>query len=197
VYRLRKARKERGLDVVLDQRAWPLEIINRQGTPKPIVRNEVAVLANHEPELYSRYDADSWPSTFLPAFELVAAARRVAGLAGAEEADWAVRMRFFRSSADVSVRHELEQAAKDAGLDVDAVMHVWETEPVRADVMADYRRSLDLPIKGSPQVFWPDGGATHLPGIEMEIVRGIPRIRSDDPDEPGRLLETSVRASER
>jgi predicted DsbA family dithiol-disulfide isomerase len=193
VSRLRKARDQRGLDVVLDQRPWPLELINRQGTPREVVEPEMCVLANHEPEIFSRFDGESWPSTFLPAFELVAAARRVGGPEAAEAADWAVRLRFFRESADVSVRHELEQAARDAGLDADAVMRVWETEPVRADVLADYRRSKDLHIKGSPQVFWADGSASHLPGLKMEIVRGIPRVLFDDPEEPGRLLEASLR----
>ena len=188
VCRLRRARERHGLDVVFDPRAWPLELVNEQGTPYGIVTAEIAVLASHEPEVFSRFDGESWPSTFMPAFELVAAARRFGGPQAAEAADWAVRLQFFREGADVSQVHELRRAAAAAGLDADAVMHAWENEPVRADVLADYRASADLPIQGSPQVFWPDGSTTHNPGFALRYERGLPRIEASDPAEPGRLL---------
>lgn len=194
-HRLRAARDAAGLDVVFDQRAWPLELVNGSGTPRHIVVQETAVLANHEPELFSAYRNDSWPSAFLPAFELVAAARRVHGLRAAEDVDYHLRLAFFRDSVDVSIRAGLEEALREAAkasadIDVDAVLAAWDTEPVRADVLADYRRSQDLPIQGSPQVFWPDGATTHNPGMnDHGWVRGIPRIHSTDPDAPARLLQ--------
>lgn len=189
VHRLRRARDAHGLAVVFDQRAWPLEWVNKGGTPRHIVEPETAVLAQHEPELFSRFQGASWPSTTLPAFELVAAARRAFGLRAAEDVDYHLRLRFFRDSADVSLRHELWQAAADAGLNADKVLNVWQTEPVRADVVADYARSHELPIQGSPQIFWPDGSTTHNPGMtDHEWVRGIPRVGHVEPDEPERLL---------
>lgn len=189
VHRLRRARDEHGLDVVFDQRAWPLEWVNESGSPRHIVEPETAVLANHEPELFSKFSGDSWPSTFLPAFELVAAARRAFGVRAAEDVDHALRLRFFRDSADVSLRHELRAACELAGVDADAVLDVWQTQPVRADVVADYTRSLELPIQGSPQVFWPDGSTTHNPGMtDHEWVRGVPRIASADAAACERLL---------
>jgi len=193
VHRLRRERERQGLDVVFELRAWPLELINEEGTPRRIMEQEIAVLGNHEPELFSRFDGESWPSTFMPAFELVAAARRVGGARAAEEVDYALRRRFFRSSADVSLRHELRQAVLDAGLDAGAVMHVWDTEPVRADVLTDYERSKELPIQGSPTVFWPNGERTVNPGFTVEFVRGLPRILDADPTEPGRLLARAMR----
>lgn len=189
VHRLRSARDRHELDVVFDQRAWPLEWVNESGSPRHIVEPETAVLAGHEPELFSRFRGESWPSTFLPAFELVAAARRVAGPRAAEDVDYALRVRFFRDSADVSIRYELAQACKQAGVDTDAVLATWDSEPVRADVVADYARSAQLPIQGSPQVFWPDGSTTHNPGMtDHQWVRGIPRIASTDPGACERLL---------
>lgn len=189
VHRLRRARDEHGFDVVFDQRAWPLEWVNESGSPRHIVEPETAVLANHEPELFSKFSGDSWPSTFLPAFELVAAARRAFGVRAAEDVDHALRLRFFRDSADVSLRHELRAACELAGVDADAVLDVWQTQPVRADVVADYTRSLELPIQGSPQVFWPDGSTTHNPGMtDHEWVRGVPRIASADAAACERLL---------
>ena len=198
VHRLRAARDAAGLDVVFDQRAWPLELVNESGTPHAIVTQETAVLANHEPELFSRFSGDSWPSTFLPAFELVAATRRAHGLRAAEDVDYHLRLAFFRDSVDVSIRAGLARAlaaavAAGAELDTDKVLAIWDAEPVRADVLDDYSRSLDLPIQGSPQVFWPDGTTTYNPGMtDHEWVRGIPRVHSADPETPGRLLREKL-----
>ncbi len=201
VHRLRAARDEHGLDVVFDQRAWPLELVNGSGTPRHIVPEEAAVLANHEPEIFSRFSGDSWPSTFLPAFELVAAARRCHDIRAAEDVDYQLRRAFFRHSVDVSIRAGLERALRKAAtddpeLDTDAVMAEWDRGTVRADVLDDYRRSLELPIQGSPQVFWPDGSTTHNPGMnDHEWVRGIPRLRSTDPQAPSRLLRQALARS--
>ena len=194
VHRLRRARDAENLDVVLDPRPWPLEWVNGRGTPRATVEPEVAVLSTYEPDLFSAYTDDSWPSSFLPAFELVAAARRVGGATAAEDVDYALRLAFFRYSVDVSVRAGLEKALEVAGklgadIDADAVLQVWEREPVRADVVADFTRSQSLEIDGSPQVFWPDGSSTHNPGFtDVSWLRGLPRVGSADPDAPARLL---------
>jgi predicted DsbA family dithiol-disulfide isomerase len=198
VHRLRAAREAEGLDVLLDPRPWPLELVNSQGTPHEIVTTEIAVLAQHEPSMYAAYRGDSWPSTFLPAFELVAAARRMHGDKGAEEVDYALRRAFLRKGIDVSIRSGLREAldlaaADGAEIDPDAVLKVWESEPVRADVLADYERSERLPIQGSPQVFLPDGSTEHNPGLTDHVWRGgIPRVLSDDKDAPRRLLLRAV-----
>jgi predicted DsbA family dithiol-disulfide isomerase len=201
-HRLRRAREAHGLDVVFDQRPWPLEWVNDQGTPRRIVDPEMIVLAAHEPELFSRYRGETWPSSFLPAFELIAAAREVHGLRAAEEVDYHLRLAFFRDSLDVSLRHNLAAALAAAaegpwpgGIDPDAVLYAWDTRPVRAAVVADWHRSAHLPIQGSPQVFWPDGSTTHNPGMTDHVwERGIPRIASADPEEPGRLLRAQLGA---
>lgn len=199
VHRLRVARDEAALDVVFDQRPWPLELVNERGTPRQVVTAEATVLSNHEPDLFSSYRNDSWPSTFLPPFELVAAARRTGGLRVAEEVDYALRVAFFRHSIDVSIeaglRGALTIAEKGVDLDADAILTAWRDEPVRADVFADYERSKDLDVEGSPHVFWPDGSSTHNPGLrEHAMVRGIPRITFDDRDEPRRLLLETARS---
>ncbi len=195
VHRLRKARDEAQPGLVFDQRPWPLELVNGQGTPQRIVAPEAAVLSNHEPELFSVYANDSWPSTFLPGFELVAAARQVQGLRAAEDVDYALRVAFFRHSVDVSIEAGLAQALELAELPgADDVLAVWRQGAVRADVFADYERSKSLPIQGSPQVFWPDGTSTHNPGLDdHEWVRGIPRVLTDDAEAPMRLLQQKVR----
>ena len=194
VHRLRQARERLGTGITFAPRAWPLEWVNQRGTPRGIVTAETAVLASHEPELFNAYANDSWPSTFLPAFELVAAARRCHGQAAAEDVDYALRLAFFRDSVDVSIAAGLRQALGVAaslndGIDVEAIMTAWTDSPVRADVAADFRESRQLPIQGSPQIFWPDGSTTHNPGMTDHYWRGdLMRINSADPDEPERLL---------
>lgn len=194
VHRLRAARDRHGLDVVFVPRAWPLEWVNGHGTPRAIVTTETAALAGHEPELFNLYQNDSWPSTFLPAFELVAATRRRHGLRAAEEVDYALRLAFFRDSVDVSVRFGLGLALERAAaacptIDTEAVLDEWLRANPRADVVDDFAASAGLPIQGSPQVFWPDGTTTHNPGMTDHAWSGeLVRIGHTRPDEPERLL---------
>lgn len=195
VHRLRRARDANGLDVVFDPRPWPLELVNGLGNPPRLVEPEKAVLGQFEPDLFSTFRGESWPSTLLPAFEAVAAARRAAGARAAEEVDYLLRVAFFRDSADVSLRAQIDKVVQEAAgkapepFDAGAVMALWDGGTPRADVLADYAASKALPIQGSPQVFWPDGSTTHNPGMtEHTWVRGIPRVHRSDPDEVERLL---------
>lgn len=195
VHRLRIARDRLRPDLVIDQRPWPLELVNDHGSPRHIVEPETAVLADHEPEIFGAYRTPSWPSTFMPAFEFVAAARRVHGVRGAEDVDYALRVAFFRDAVDVSIRGGLARALDFAPgyLDREAILRVWDGEPVRAEVLADYDASRSLPIQGSPQLFWPDGTTTHNPGLtDHEWVRGIPRLRTDDREALSALITTRV-----
>jgi predicted DsbA family dithiol-disulfide isomerase len=194
VHRLRRARDAHGLDVVFAPRAWPLEWVNRRGTPRDIVTTETAALAGHEPELFTAYTGESWPSTFLPAFELVAVARRLYGVRAAEDVDFALRLAFFRDGVDVSIRAGLAEAlAIASGLNADVVPEevedAWLRTNPRADVAGDFRISGGLPIQGSPQIFWPDGSTTHNPGMtDHRWHGGLVHIGHTDPDEAGRLL---------
>ena len=75
------------------------------------------------------------------------------------------------------------------------MLKVWGTEPVRADVLADYELSKQLPIQGSPQVFLPDGSSEHNPGLTDHVWRGgIPRVLTDDREAPLRLLRRAAAA---
>lgn len=197
--RLRRARQRHSIDVVFVPRAWPLEWVNRRGTPRGIVTVEAAVLAEHEPELFSAYANESWPSTFLPAFELVAAANRVGGLRAAENVDYALRLAFFRDGVDVSIRDGLERALAVADglgeeLDAQSVMDQWLRGNPRADVAADYAASAAVSIQGSPQVMWMDGTSSHNPGMtDHEWIDGVPVLKSVDSGTVERmLLATSI-----
>jgi predicted DsbA family dithiol-disulfide isomerase len=196
IYRLRQARERLGAEVTFVPRAWPLEWVNHRGTPHDIVTTEVAALASHEPDLFNRYSGDSWPSTFVPAFELVAAANRTGGAELAEHVNYALRLAFFCDGADVSIeaglRHALDIALTyEPDCPAETMMSTWRTSNVRADVARDFQQSKQVAIQGSPQVIWPDGSTTHNPGMSDHYWRGgLLRIRSADPDEPARLLRT-------
>jgi len=194
VHRLRAARDKYRLDVVFVPRAWPLEWVNGRGTPHGIVVTETAALASYEPELFNAYANDSWPSTLLPAFELVAATRRVCGMRAAEDVDYALRMAFFRDSVDVSIEAGLRQALSiamsfNADIDVGRVMDVWLRTNTRADVADDFVASKKIAIQGSPQIFWPDGSSTHNPGMtDHHWHGGLVRIGTTDELAAERLL---------
>jgi predicted DsbA family dithiol-disulfide isomerase len=194
IHRLRRARDKHPLDVVFVPRAWPLEWVNRRGTPRTIVATETAALASHEPNLFNAYTNDSWPSTFLPAFELVAVTRRIHGQRAAEDVDHALRLAFFRESIDVSIQAGLRDAlaiALELGADIDPhpLMRAWTRTNPRADVDDDFAVSKTLAIQGSPQIFWPDGSTTHNPGMTDHHWCGeLVRIGAVDEHAPERLL---------
>jgi predicted DsbA family dithiol-disulfide isomerase len=201
VHRLRVARDKHRLDVVFVPRAWPLEWVNRRGTPRNIVVTETAALASHEPELFNAYTNDSWPSTFLPAFELVAATRRVLGVRAAEDVDYALRLAFFRDSVDVSIEAGLRDAlalatALNPDIDPDRVMHTWMRMNPRADVDDDFQISKTVAIQGSPQIMWLDGATTHNPGMtDHQWTGGLVRIGNTDKDAAERLLLEKIAPS--
>jgi len=194
VHRLRRGRDAHGLDVVFVPRAWPLEWVNHHGTPRAIVTTETAVLAGHEPDLFTAFTGESWPSTFLPAFELVAVTRRLYGVRAAEDVDFALRQAFFRDGVDVSIQAGLHEALVIAsGLNADVVPadveDAWLSTNPRADVAEDFRASAGLPIQGSPQIFWPDGSTTHNPGMtDHRWHGGLVHIGHTEPGEAERLL---------
>jgi hypothetical protein len=158
-------------------------------------------LASHEPELFNAYANDSWPSTFLPAFELVAATRRVHGVRAAEDVDYAMRLAFFRESVDVSIEAGLRDAlalatALNPNIDPDQVMHTWMRTNPRADVDDDFHNSKTVAIQGSPQIMWPDGATTHNPGMTDHHWSGdLVRIGDTDEHEAARLLLEKVAPS--
>src|SRR3954451_5607851 len=108
VHRLRRRRSERGLDgaVVIDQRAFPLELFNEQLTPKTIVDSEVAVVGSHEPSLGWhpwRHKERDYPSTTLLPLEAVQAAKAetVGGLQASEDLDAALRHAWYADSRSI------------------------------------------------------------------------------------------------
>ncbi len=192
VVRLRRTRDALGLDVVLRHLYWPLELVNKRGTPRGILDAEVPVLAQYEPDEFAAWKGAEWPSTFLPAFELVKAAEEQ-GLGPAEELDLALRRAFFLEHRNLSLRTVvLEVARAVRGLDQDALREAYDSGRTRRVVLQEYEEVCRRGIEGSPEVYLPNGERVHNPGFTKRWHRGIPRVLSEDPSVYERLLRAAT-----
>lgn len=173
VYRLHEARARLGLtdDIVLDHRAFPLEVFNGQTTPKPILDAEVELLSGVQPEAgWGQWDAPDheYPVTLLPALEAIQAAKDQS-LRASEQLDRALRVALFAESRTISMRHEiLDIAASCPDVDEEALGAAIDRGRARRAVMDQKERAEQDDVRGSPHLFLPDGTSAHNPGIEME-----------------------------
>jgi predicted DsbA family dithiol-disulfide isomerase len=197
-HRLRSERSRLGLDdrVVLDHRAFPLELVNGRCTPRRILGAEVPVAGALTPDFgwqVWRAPESEWPVTTLPALEAVQAAK-AQGLAASDALDYALRRAFFAESRCISMRHVvLDVAASVDGLDADELAAALDDGRARHDVVEQWHEAEDGPVKGSPHLFLPDGSDVANPGItlhwEGEHGSGFPVVDSDEPS----IYETLLR----
>ena len=189
VYRFLSARRRLGLDgqVVLDHRAFPLEVFNSRPTPFRILAAEIPVVGGLDPAAGWQVwqgDLTTWPVTTLPALEAVQAAKGQS-LAASERLDRALRLAFFAESRCISMRHVLVEAAERAGLDAGALATALDGGDARRAVLDQRAAAEESEVKGSPHFFLPDGTNVHNPGIEMEWAgahgEGFPVVHKDDP----------------
>jgi predicted DsbA family dithiol-disulfide isomerase len=188
VYRLHRTRAKLDLEdrVRFDFRAFPLELINEQATPKRILDAEIPVVGGIEPDagwqVWQRH-ASEWPVTTLLALEAVEAAKEQ-GLEASEALDRALRLGLFAESRTISMRHEILEVAADCeGLDADALKEALVDGRARAAVEEHLEFSKSGRVEGSPHLFFPDGSDVHNPGIEHhwegEAGEGFPVVDED------------------
>lgn len=189
VHRLHETRARLGLDEIvrLDPRAFPLELINDQPTPKGILDAEIPVAGALEPgagwQMWQGDDSE-YPVTTLPALEAVIAAKEQ-GTAMAEALDRALRRAFFGASKTISMRHEILAVARSIeGFDVGRLEAALEDGRARGLLTKDHIASQTDVVEGSPHLFFADGTNVANPGIEMhwegEHSQGFPVVDSDD-----------------
>ncbi|NKQ56061.1 DsbA family protein [Amycolatopsis sp. K13G38] len=160
-----------GGGLVIEHRAFPLELFNERGTPKPILDAEVAVIASTVPELgwspWRRPDSE-YPVTMLPALEAVRAAREIDGPHGADQLDAALRQAFYADSRNISLVTEILAVARQCPLlDADRLEHDLRRGTHRNALYEDFEiASTDL-VRGSPHVFLPGGHDVHNPGVRF------------------------------
>ncbi|KJY41119.1 dithiol-disulfide isomerase [Streptomyces sp. NRRL B-1568] len=201
LHTLHAAADRRGQRVVVDHRAFPLELFNSQPTPKHIVDAETVMLAAHRPELGWRlWQGPIWeyPVTTLPALEAVQAAKapEVGGLEASTELDSALRRAFYAESRCISIHSVILDVAREcARVDADALAEALKQGSGRTEVYEQWQRAQAPDIQGSPHFFAPDGWAAHNPGAEYEWTGnpyegGFPRLDAYTTDWADTLLDS-------
>lgn len=191
MYRLHRFRVDLGLEdhVRFDSRAFPLELINKQATPKRTLDAEIPVVGGLEPgagwQLWQRHPSE-WPVTTLLALEAIEAAKEQ-GLKASETLDLALRVALFAHSRTISMRHEILAVAADCeGVDTNALKEALIEGRARPAIEMNLQISQSDRVKGSPHLFLPDGTDVHNPGIELhwegDAGEGFPVVDNDMPD---------------
>jgi predicted DsbA family dithiol-disulfide isomerase len=205
VHRLHETRKQLGLEgrVVLDHRAFPLEVEDGRPTPKRLVDAEIAVVGAIEPgagwQLWQPPDF-TYPVSTLVALEAVQATKEQ-GLRASEQLDRALRSAFFQSSRCISLRQViLEVAAECDGLDEEALRAALDGGNARRLVFEQYQAAKQGGYTGSPHIFLADGTHVFNPGIKAHWVgsreTGFPAVHADDPSIYANLIRRAAGAVE-
>lgn len=207
VGRLHRYRSRLGLDgqMSIDHRAFPLELVNGRATPKPILDAELPVAQTVEPDagwqVWQR-PAHEWPVTTLLALEAVQAVKLTQGIAASEALDLALRRALFAESRCISLMTEVLAVARECpGVDCEELEGSLYRGVARRNVIDQWHEAVSdgSPVKGSPHLFFPDGGDAHNPGIRMhwngEHGKGFPIIDGDDPSVYENLLACFKRAA--
>ncbi|MEJ7702874.1 MAG: DsbA family protein [Geodermatophilaceae bacterium] len=170
LHTLRLAARRRGVDMLIDHRAFPLELFNRSPTPKELVDAEVTVIAGHIPDLGWQLwhgPTHAYPSTLLPAMEAVQAAKdpTVGGLWASDELDQALRHAFFVDSQCISIHPViLDIAERCVTVDHRELARLLAEGRGRAEVYRQWRTAQGHDVQGSPHLFTAGGIAVHNPG---------------------------------
>jgi predicted DsbA family dithiol-disulfide isomerase len=190
LHTLHNRARELDLDLLVDHRAFPLELFNRRPTPKSVIDVEVTVIAGLVPELgwrlWSGSDA-SYAVTMLPALTAVQAAKQqsVGGLRASDELDTALRRAFYEEARCISIHAEiLDVAERCPSVFVPALDKALQRGEGTKEVFDQWRTARELPVQGSPHIFVGDTYAEHNPGVDYQWTappgKGFPRF--DDYD---------------
>jgi predicted DsbA family dithiol-disulfide isomerase len=139
-------------DVVLDIRAWPLELVNGEPLDPGVVADEVAALrASVAPELFAGFDPGRFPHTSVPALSLAAVAYEHAPGTG-EAVSLALRTALFEGGQDVSDPAVLAALAASAGLDADRCSPE-ALDAAATTVRVQWQEGVARGVIGSPHFF--------------------------------------------
>lgn len=204
VHRIFTARNVLGLDgqLHIDHRVFPIELLNTAPGTRHGSDSEIPVLGALERDagwqLWQGPDYH-YPSTVLPAFEAVQAAK-AQGLDVSERLDRALRRAFWARSRPIHLHHEI--------LAVDATVENLDSDRLDADLRAGTSRraifdDLDVAQSGavtmSPHLFLPDGTSHANPGVTVhwqgDWAKGFPIVDANDPATIHDLIERAMAAT--
>jgi predicted DsbA family dithiol-disulfide isomerase len=198
---LRAARDRLGLDLQIDLRAFPLELVNRRPHDLGLIELEKPVLAELEAHLgWRRWRAEpsTWPVTSLLALEAVQAAKQpeVGGLRASEELDNALRRALFLDSRCIALLPVILEVAEECpDMDRAALAADLQHGVGRADVMRQYARAERKEVQASPHVFAPDGRSWVNPGMEFDRRGDYPVVTGYDPGVYEEILRAAMTPS--
>jgi predicted DsbA family dithiol-disulfide isomerase len=137
-------------DVVLQVRAWPLEIVNGRPLDPHFIAEEIdEIRAQIAPDLFEGFTEATFPASSLPALTLAAAAYAGDVVVG-ERVSLELRDLLFEQGVDVGRMDVLERLADDHGVDVDLADS--------GRVLAEHASGVARSVVGSPHFFTPAGG---------------------------------------
>lgn len=194
--RLADARERLGIDVELpvDHRVFPLELVNGRPTPKEILEREIRVCRDLEPNSGWAEPRNPWsfPVSTLPALEAVQAAKSQ-GSEVSVALDLRLRQEMFVSWRCISIFPVVfDIAAEVDGLDVERLRDDIVGGQARAELWRDVS-DLVPNVPGSPTFVLPDGSITHNPGIELgDADDGAPTVEHHDPGAIAALVNRAL-----
>ncbi|MBT2369085.1 DsbA family protein [Streptomyces sp. ISL-10] len=201
LHTLHAAANQRGAELVVDHRAFPLELFNSQSTPKPIIDAEVVAIGAKVPALGWRLwsaPEHAYPVTTLPAMEAVQAAKapEVGGLRASDQLDAALRHAFYAESRCVSITSEILAVAEACPLvDGKALAEALERGEGRATVHRHFAVAQGPRVQGSPHLFTAAGVDVHNPGADFRWTAnpqkgGFPDFRAYSADWADEVLDS-------
>lgn len=204
LHRLLTARTRLGLDddIRIDHHAFPIELLNRAPGTRHGSDSEIPVLGALEPDagwqLWQGPDYH-YPSTMLPAFEAVQAAKQQS-LRASERLDAALRRAFWQHSRPIHLHHEILDVAADVhDLDAGRLENDLTRGTARRAVFDDAALAATDAVTLSPHVFLPDGTNHPNPGMSVhwcgDWAKGFPIITDDEPLIGERLLRQAAACS--
>ncbi len=187
--------RSRAPGVLVDHRAFPLELFNSAPTPKVILDVEIVAIASVRPELGWRpwtAPDSTYPVTMLPPMEAVQAAK-AQGLRASTELDAALRHAFYAEGRCISIHPViLDVAARCEHVDEAALAEALAEGAGRREVYRDWHVAQGPGVQGSPHLFTAGGYAAHNPGAKYHWTArppiGFPRLESYRPEWVEELL---------
>lgn len=187
LHTLHDVARERGRDVRVIHRSFPLELFNARPTPARILDAEIVAIAGLLPRLrWQPWAADpaTYPVTMLPAMEAVHAVADRDGVSAGDQLDTALRAAFYRDSRCISVHPVILDVASECPLvDTAALAAALAEGSGRRAVYDDWALAKRSAVQGSPHVI-SAGRALHNPGVTYHWTappgRGLPRLDAYD-----------------
>jgi predicted DsbA family dithiol-disulfide isomerase len=199
LHTLHAAADRRGVRLLIDHRAFPLELFNRQPTPKYIIDAEIVAIAAQHTQLGWRLwsaPESTYPVTTVPALVAVQAAKdpAVGGLVASDELDTALRHAFYAESRCISIEPVILEIAETCpNVDAEALADALARGRGRAEVHEQWQVARGREIQGSPHFFAP-GFVAHNPGATYHWTGdpaegGFPHLQAYDPQWTEQLLD--------